>query len=995
MKKHLHNVCKSAIISTLLLLTTTSKAQLVITNQGGTATAIINGFVGQGLIVSNPVINCPNSAYGNFSNGNTTNLGVTNGAALTTGDLTDVPQSASNFMSTSNGNTCNDPQLQSLEPSADNDCCILEFDIVPYCTQLSIRFAFGSEEYLNWVSQGYNDAFGFFITGPNPAGGNYNNKNIAVLPNGTIASIDNINAGANSSYYVNNGSGSTIVFGGFTTPITSTLNLVPCGTYHFKMAIADAGDHIFDSGVFIDFLQCTNVTTLTMNSTASSCGGNTGTANVSVANGFGPFTYTWSPAPGGGQGTTSVTGLTAGTTYTVTVDDAYACIPPVTATVTIGGSPTPTVTVPANISVCAGDNIPAANFVTVPVGASVAWTNSNAAIGLPASGSGNINSFIAANSTSTPITSTIIVTPSLPGCPGTPVSYTITVNPIPSVTVNSPTICNGNQATLVATPSITGGNYAWAILGGSTASSINVNPSVTTSYTVSYSLSGCSSTGTGTVFVNPNPTITANGATSCSGIPAQLTANTTSSGGTYLWMPSGLTTSSIIVSATASTTYTVTYTLNNCTTTTTTVLTINPTPSVSVSNIIICDGQSGTLTANPSATGGTYYWTPGGSTSSSININPSSTTNYTVSYTLNGCSGTASATAVVNPPLNLGVGGNNTICEGSSTNLSATAFNGNGGPYSYSWTPSTGLNNASIANPSASPSSTTTYTVTATDNCSKPISATVTIMVNPAPNPVFTADVTSGCAPLCVNFTDASSIATGNIADWEWNFGDGTTSTLQNPQHCYNNPGVYSVSLISISAARCTDTIVYANLINVYSTPIADFSIPTSTSILNSTITFYDNSIGATSWDWNFGDAANSQNNNSTLQNPEHTYDVIGNYCITLIVNNDHKCSDTTVKCMNLFPESTFFVPNAFSPNGDGKNDDFYGKGENIINYEMFIYDRWGDEIFYSDNMNKHWDGKANKGKDVAQQDIYIYLINIIDINGQKHKLRGTVALLK
>ena len=307
-------------------------SQLVISNQGGTATALISSMIGPGLTVTNPVITCPNDGYGTFTGGGTTNLGIPSGVLLTTGDVSTLTGNGSAFWSVGNNTICNDPQLNTLDVEAINDCCILEFDVVPSCSTLRIRFVFGSEEYPEWVSSGFNDAFGFFVTGQNPVGGLYTNTNIATLPNGTIVSIDNVNATTNNSFYVNNATGTAIKLDAFTTIITSDIDVVPCQSYHFKLAIADAGDGAFDSGVFVDFLDCSSALNATATTTPVSCAGSDGTATATAINGFAPYTYSWNTNPP--QTTASIYGLPTGT-YTVVVDDAGSCTPPVIQTVTV------------------------------------------------------------------------------------------------------------------------------------------------------------------------------------------------------------------------------------------------------------------------------------------------------------------------------------------------------------------------------------------------------------------------------------------------------------------------------------------------------------------------------------------------------------------------------------------------------------------------------------------------------------------------------------
>jgi len=149
----------------------------------------------------------------------------------------------------------------------------------------------------------------------------------------------------------------------------------------------------------------------------------------------------------------------------------------------------------------------------------------------------------------------------------------------------------------------------------------------------------------------------------------------------------------------------------------------------------------------------------------------------------------------------------------------------------------------------------------------------------------FYASVTEGCAPMNVDFSDASF----NANQWLWNFGDGTTSTLQNPNHSYLNNGIYSLSLISKSADGCSDTKIF-NSINV-NKPQANFISANPTNCSPALVTFTDLSSDATSWLWDFGDGSTSVN-----QHPGHIYNIAGLYTIKLIVTNTIGCSDTLTR---------------------------------------------------------------------------------------------------
>jgi hypothetical protein len=341
---------KASVLLILFFISTVTKAQLYVTN-GGTPQQIVDEFIGNGLSVSNITMNCgPNSgtaAYGIF-NGTTSNIGLGYGSILSTGNaaLAQGPNnSGSSGYCWQSGPMPVDPDLYQINPFANYDLCVLEFDVIPTCSNMTLKFVFGSEEYPEYVNSNVSDAFGLFLTGPGPdCSSSYVNYNIARLPGGTQITIDSINAGyyggcptsqtgcVNCAYYVNNCGGTTVQYDGFTIPITVNIAVCPCATYHFKFAIADAGDCVWDSGVLIETLQCTS--TLAYNvSTADALCGCDGSASVNITGGTPPFTYSWSPSSQTGQ---TATGLCAGS-HTVTVTDSASCSVPVTQVFTISG----------------------------------------------------------------------------------------------------------------------------------------------------------------------------------------------------------------------------------------------------------------------------------------------------------------------------------------------------------------------------------------------------------------------------------------------------------------------------------------------------------------------------------------------------------------------------------------------------------------------------------------------------------------------------------
>jgi gliding motility-associated-like protein len=162
--------------------------------------------------------------------------------------------------------------------------------------------------------------------------------------------------------------------------------------------------------------------------------------------------------------------------------------------------------------------------------------------------------------------------------------------------------------------------------------------------------------------------------------------------------------------------------------------------------------------------------------------------------------------------------------------------------------------------------------------------------------------------------------------------------------------------------------------------------------VLYPTVTFTDLSSGATSWTWNFG-----QLSTSTDQNPVYTFpgEVAGCYDVQLIANNTYNCPDTSVQEVCIRPEFIIYFPNAFTPNDDGDNETFTGYGIGIQTFELYIFDRWGNMIFFSDDMSLGWDGRVKGHPEICQQDVYVWKAKVTDVLGQKHSYMGHVTLVR
>lgn len=1129
---------RMSLLTAFVLLAVSGYAQLQVT-PGGTPTSIVNALIGGGMTVSNISMNCPTAAYGTFANGNTTNIGINNGILLTTGSATmAVGPNNSVSQGLCNNTSSSDPQLVAIEPQATYDLCVLEFDIIPECSQLTVRFVFGSEEYPEFVNASFNDAFGFFISGPGPAPGCtpgfYNNTNVATLPNNTTpVSIDNVNAGNNAAYYVDNTGGATIQYDGFTTVLTRTINVCPCQTYHWKFAIADAGDCIYDSGVFLEFLQCSNALTLTPSSTpASGCSGCNGSASVAVAGGTGPFTYNWSP---GGYTTSTVNNLCAGT-YTVTVTDQLSCSPASTLAVTVGGSSPALQSTQTQTNVTCNAQCNGTASVNVTGGTGPYTYN-----WLPSGGTNASATGLCAGVYTVDVTDQT-------GCTGT-WTFTITQPAALSTTSSStPAACGNNNGSASVTPAGGAGGYtyAWAPSGGtgSTASNLGSGSytctitdangctlveTVTVPSTggLASTISGtdvtCYGTATGSATASPvggNPGYTyawspsggtgstannltagtytcivtdGSGCTSVSQItitePAQLTAasagfNVTCNGacdGQVVTIPAGGTPNYSFLWNTGCTTaacsnvcagtYTVTITDGNgCSTTD--VATVTQPSAITITTGMTqatCGQSDGSANANASGGTGafTYQWIngPAGATYSNI---PAGT--YSVIATdANGCADTAAVTVTnLNGVLLSSCGITDVSCFGlSDGTVNVCASQGNPG-YTYSWSPNVSsgatannvpagnyvvtvtdaigcvavvtvtvteppqLTMTASANPSVvcagspaqitaipgggspgytvgwmpgplagntvnvTPSATTTYTAAVTDANGCTATAITTVTVSALPVSQFTADTTQGCAPLCVNFSDLSTVTLpATITSWSWDFGDNSNSTLSNPNHCYTSAGVYTISLLVTTNDGCAHTLTLNNYINVYGSPTAAFiASPQPTTILTPTINFTDQSVGADNWLWSFGDLNNST---SVLQNPSYTYSDPICYQVTLEVSSQNGCTDSVSEIICIDPDVSIYVPNTFTPNDDGINEIFIPvtTGINPDKYEFWVFDRWGNLIFYTDDLNEGWNGRVQGHDKLCQIDTYVWKVKCVDVLDKKHNLIGHVNLIR
>jgi gliding motility-associated-like protein len=550
--------------------------------------------------------------------------------------------------------------------------------------------------------------------------------------------------------------------------------------------------------------------------------------------------------------------------------------------------------------------------------------------------------------------------------------------------------------------------YSWSSGGNGTVETGLPAGPVTVTVT---DATGCSLDST-FIITMPNAftfTTTAN-AVSCFGV-CDATASIAPSGSvpyTYVWTPNVSSTNT--ASALCAGSYQVEITEDGGCVQTTTVVIGTPAQlnaEVSTDDASLCIGQSADLSAV--ITGGTppyagFQWTavPADpslvATQQNPTVSPLVSTVYSfVTSDANGCASVPKQVQVnVLPPLTLTItrplaGPDTSICLHDSATLNALASGGDGN-YSIYLLPNATV---PVALPmTVSPSSTTSYDFVVTDGCTTPpASATSVVTVMPLPQVNFVGDILSGCHPQTVQFTDLTQPA---VALWSWNFGDAgsgvNTSTSANPFHAFSAPGSYDISLSTWSAAGCMGDTTFTAYVVVHPNPVAQFDLtPIITNLLNADISFTDGSSNTVSnWSWDFGDGIAS-----TQRNPSHQYGDTGTFIITLTVTTVHGCTDMTQRELLIEPDFTFYIPNAFTPNNNRKNEAFrpYGEGVDWTSLQFYIYTRWGEQIYYTADIESPWDGTF-KGSPV-ESGVYVYRIDINDLKGEGHSYKGKVILLR
>ncbi|MCC7245198.1 MAG: gliding motility-associated C-terminal domain-containing protein [Saprospiraceae bacterium] len=284
-------------------------------------------------------------------------------------------------------------------------------------------------------------------------------------------------------------------------------------------------------------------------------------------------------------------------------------------------------------------------------------------------------------------------------------------------------------------------------------------------------------------------------------------------------------------------------------------------------------------------------------------------------------------------------------------------------------------------------------TVTDRNRCKDDTTAIINYFPAP-PVIIIKPDAFIGCVPQEI-FFDNLSKPIDESYKIVWDFGDGDTSmNVISPTHLYDSAGVYDIHVAITSPLGCFIEKNFQDLIRMEPRPVANFSCDPDTllSQLNNTVSFTDLSIDAARWNWQM-----DRFKTLTEQNPTFTFPDTGQMRVRLIVTHARGCQDSMFKVLDIRPETRWFMPNAFTPNGDSNNDLFFGKGvlEGVTDFKMAIWNRWGELVFETSDPNEGWNGRQQNTGGMSPAGVYVYVVNFKGPRGELNEFKGYATLVR
>ncbi|MEI6696662.1 MAG: gliding motility-associated C-terminal domain-containing protein [Bacteroidota bacterium] len=555
-----------------------------------------------------------------------------------------------------------------------------------------------------------------------------------------------------------------------------------------------------------------------------------------------------------------------------------------------------------------------------------------------------------------------------------------------SITPNQ-SICKGDSATITAGG---GATYAWtsspydpSLASQSTLATVKLKPATTTYYTVIVSKSGSNAfcpnnidTMYSLVTVKPVPVLGISATKDHCGVGDGSTTVTAGGGSgqySYAWNTTPVQTTAVAVNLFQGFYKVLVSDSNGCKAKDSVNVVMDTLLAPQISGQpFLCHATTGVLNAGNNYS--TYLWSTGASTQS-ITISTAAT--YIVKVTKNSCSGSDTLTVLdITVPTPV-ITGPSFICTGDTAQLTAAT-----GYFAYQWSNNVITRVISITSPA-------TYSVIVSDaNGCKANAAFVVLSKSGALLTSTSVSEVCGRANGSILVT-----AIGGQGNYNYSWSNGANSALITglPHGNYN---------IAVKDSFCTTKLSIA--LAEIPGPLANFSVDPDFQIYTGetvTFSFHDLSHGSISyWSWNFDDASAFGN----VPNPTHDYNVVGNYKITLIVMDTNACIDSMSKVIIVRDVFTFYIPNSFTPNGDGVNDVFSPKGYNVdaSKFEMYIYNRWGNLVYSTKNWNgataDPWDGSYNNSGNLNEvfEGVYVYKIIVKETGGPEHLYSGKIVLI-
>jgi gliding motility-associated-like protein len=358
----------------------------------------------------------------------------------------------------------------------------------------------------------------------------------------------------------------------------------------------------------------------------------------------------------------------------------------------------------------------------------------------------------------------------------------------------------------------------------------------------------------------------------------------------------------------------------------------------------------------------------------------------------NGC--TATATAEINtlplPVPAAAVEPGNRVCLGE-----VAVFKGSGA-FAYEWKGPGNytFSGASVSLAANNPALAGTYSLTAFDRYGCKGKAQVSLAISDLPQGYLTSSSWQGCVPLCANFNyvplneNAPPVVSQN---WSINKTPVTSSEPNRFSMCFSIPGNHLVMGQLTAGNGCVNTVTY--MVKALPQPVANFTFSPENPVENTEpVNFYSTSSGAdlNKFNWFFIDNSGFK---ASEKNTSYLFENAGTYPIVLRIEDENGCADTIIKTITVSPDFIFFVPNAFTPNDDGKNEIFTPVSRGIKLYEFMVFDRWGAVVFKTNSTDKGWDGTLNGN--ACPADSYVWKANISTLNGEMKLFTGTVVLIR